>query len=290
MLSILIPIYNYDCTRLVKELHAQAIEENIPFEIICIDDASDLYKDKNRDINLLQNCRYEELETNIGRSKIRNLLAKKSTFENLLFLDCDVEILRPDYIKTYLKIATHYDIVSGGRIYTNSPPEQKEYYFHWIYGTRRETKSSNFMSNNFMLKKTLWSIVSFNEDITLYGHEDTLFQIELEKNGIYVQFIDNPVVHIGLDSDKAFLEKTRESIKNLQYLYDNNLITGTDINRFAVLKAFKKIERWKLNKLLKFFFSAVRPAFERNFSSKHPNLFFFDVYKLMYIATAGRLS
>ena len=288
MLSILIPIYNYDSTRLVKELHAQACEANIPFEIICIDDASRLYKDKNAEINLLKNCRYEELETNIGRSRIRNLLAEKSIFDNLLFLDCDVEILHPDYIKTYLKMSEHYDIISGGRIYTNSPPQQREYYFHWIYGTRRETKSSNFMSNNFMMKKALWSTVSFNEEITLYGHEDTLFQIELEKNGIQIQFIDNPVVHIGLDSDKAFLKKTRESIKNLQYLYDNKLIDDTDLNRFSVLKTFKRIEKLKLNKLLKLFFPPVRALLEKNFSSRHPNLFFFGVYKLMFLSYINR--
>ena len=140
------------------------------------------------------------------------------------------------------------------------------------------------MSNNFMMRKSLGSIVSFHEEITLYGHEDTLFQIELEKNGVYVQFIDNPVIHIGLDSAKAFLDKTRESIKNLQYLYNNKLIDNTDVNRFSVLKAFKRIEKLKLNKLLTFFFPSVRSVFERNFLSKHPNLFFFNVYKLMYLS------
>ena len=140
------------------------------------------------------------------------------------------------------------------------------------------------MSSNFMMKKTLWETVSFNEKITLYGHEDTLFQIELEKNGTDVQFIDNPVIHTGLNSNKVFLEKTRESIKNLHYLYNNKLIDNTEINRFAVLKTFKRIEKLKLNKLLKLFFPAVRAVFERNFSSKRPNLFFFSVYKLMYLS------
>ena len=40
MLSILIPTYNYDITHLVYELHKQASEAEIDFEIICLDDGS----------------------------------------------------------------------------------------------------------------------------------------------------------------------------------------------------------------------------------------------------------
>ena len=41
MLSILIPIYNFDITQLVKDLHEQAKSLEKSFEIILIDDASD---------------------------------------------------------------------------------------------------------------------------------------------------------------------------------------------------------------------------------------------------------
>ena len=40
MLSILIPIYNYNAYPLVLELHKQCLECEIEFEIICQDDAS----------------------------------------------------------------------------------------------------------------------------------------------------------------------------------------------------------------------------------------------------------
>ena len=51
MLSILIPTYNYDCYDLVKELHRQATELNIEFEIIVADDCSTINIANNKKIN-----------------------------------------------------------------------------------------------------------------------------------------------------------------------------------------------------------------------------------------------
>jgi glycosyltransferase involved in cell wall biosynthesis len=269
---------------LVRELHSQASKAEIDFEILCIDDASSLHKEENRIIKSFSHCRYIESETNLGRSKIRNLLAEEAKFNNLLFLDCDVEILHPDYIRTYLKYLEQYDIVSGRRVYSETPPLQKEYYFHWFYGVKRETKSKNFMSNNFFIKKSLWQFSKFNEDITLYGHEDTLFQVELEEKNIHIHFIANPVVHAGLDSTEAFIVKTRESVKNLMFLFDKKIITDKNIDRFSLLKAYLRIRTFKVDKLLKCLFPIVKPAFEKNFSSRHPSLFLFDIYKLMYLS------
>ena len=55
MLSILIPIYNYNVYPLVEELHKQCIECKIDFEIICIDDASTDYKPENNKMQFLSN-------------------------------------------------------------------------------------------------------------------------------------------------------------------------------------------------------------------------------------------
>ena len=40
MLSILIPTYNYDCSRLVSDLQRQAERMGIGYEVIVADDAS----------------------------------------------------------------------------------------------------------------------------------------------------------------------------------------------------------------------------------------------------------
>ena len=43
MLSILIPTYDYDCRHLVNDLHEQAEQAGIVYEIIVADDASPTY-------------------------------------------------------------------------------------------------------------------------------------------------------------------------------------------------------------------------------------------------------
>ena len=43
MLSILIPTYNYNITRLVVDLHQQALDTYVDFEIIVIEDGSTLF-------------------------------------------------------------------------------------------------------------------------------------------------------------------------------------------------------------------------------------------------------
>ena len=95
MLSILIPTYNYDCRRLVSDLYQQAEQAGIEYEIIVADDASPtyIYKEKNREINHLPNCRLIELQENVGRSRIRNRLADEALHEWILFMDCDAEVI-----------------------------------------------------------------------------------------------------------------------------------------------------------------------------------------------------
>ena len=78
MLSILIPIYNFKVVDVVLELKAQAEKLDVPFEILCFDDASSTHKDTNSTLQAEANIQYREFNRNIGRTKIRNLLVAKS--------------------------------------------------------------------------------------------------------------------------------------------------------------------------------------------------------------------
>ena len=101
MLSILIPVYNYDCSELVAALDKQAVRLNINYEILVADDASEeSFRQRNRVINERPNCRYIELSENVGRSRIRNILASEAQYGYLLFMDCDGVVVRDDFLKT----------------------------------------------------------------------------------------------------------------------------------------------------------------------------------------------
>jgi glycosyltransferase involved in cell wall biosynthesis len=77
MLSILIPVYNYSVYPLVSELQKQCLESNIQFEILCQDDASNLFKIENEKINSLENCNFSVNNLNVGRGKNINFWRKK---------------------------------------------------------------------------------------------------------------------------------------------------------------------------------------------------------------------
>ena len=89
MLSILIPIYNYDVTQLVTQLHQQATATHQPFEIITIEDGSVKHIAENDLLRDLPNVTHIVREKNIGRSAIRNQLADMAQYDYLLFIDCD---------------------------------------------------------------------------------------------------------------------------------------------------------------------------------------------------------
>ena len=111
MLSILIPIYNYNAYPLVLELHKQCLECKIEFEILCQDDASkSVLNSENEKINSLSCCSFTELKINIAHRQNRNSLANKAKFENLLFIDGDSIIIRNDYISNYISFFTHFCI------------------------------------------------------------------------------------------------------------------------------------------------------------------------------------
>lgn len=289
MLSICIPVYNYDVRSLVKNLHEQALSLQVPVEIVVLDDASaGEYQKLNRDIADFDLVRYEILPENAGRSRIRNLLASKAHYPWLIIMDCDSKTPDQNYLKRYLNETGGNWVVCGGRTYLEKPP-QNATYLHWRYGTKREVRdvvhrSQNphlsFMTNNFMVPKSIIKQIPFNENIKGYGHEDTLFGYELMKNGVPVKHIDNPLLHVGLQTNREFIEKSREGIINLAFI-NNYLDEEEDLEKMVRLLAwFKKLKRLRLCSAFAFFFSIFRSPLEKNLMGRTPSLLLFDFYKL----------
>src|SRR4051812_38329962 len=103
-LSILIPIYNFDARELVHQLLEQAGSLNTPFEIRCYDDGSSVETRKiNHELGFIKNIIYMELPANIGRSAIRNKLAKEAIYTNLILLDCDSRVVRKNFLSKYIE-------------------------------------------------------------------------------------------------------------------------------------------------------------------------------------------
>lgn len=285
MLSILIPVYNFEIGALVHDLHGQAIQAGIDFEIICFDDGSkEHFRLKNKPLDHLDYVSYHDLPENLGRSKIRNELAKVAQYESLLFMDCDSKVVSSYFIKNYIEAIEPKTLVYGGRVYNAEPPKEQALRFHWHYGTQREQVDYRerqnrpyhaFQTNNFLVPRDVFLEIQFDENLRQYGHEDTLFGFELKNRKIAMKHIDNPLEHIGLERVEVFLDKTRKGIENLKKVHQVYPFVETKL-----LIAYQRCIQFGLKYPLRFIFGMMRGNIEKKLSKDGVNLRWFDFYKL----------
>lgn len=292
MLSILIPTYNYDCTRLVRDLQFQTEHAAISYEIIVVDDASpiQIYREKNRTISSISNCRFIGLNENLGRARIRNLLADEAQYEWLLFIDCDAKVISSNFISNYL-LHTSYDIICGGLCHDNTLPSP-EVSLRYAYEKRADKRRAaqyrqkrpyeQFTPFNFMIRREVFQNIRFDERITEYGHEDTLFGIALGKQKAHICHIDNPLRHMGLESNKQFIEKTRASLRNLVTMSE------TMQGHSSLLSVHCLLSKVGLDKHIAHWFIQKEESMTHRLTGADASLRLFFIYKLGYYCALKR--
>ncbi|WP_319590561.1 glycosyltransferase family A protein [uncultured Draconibacterium sp.] len=296
MLSVNIPVYNVEVIDLVNELYNQATKLSIDFEIRVYDDGSDeIFKSLNRIVKSKANVVYKEMEKNLGRASIRNKMGAESVFDWLLFIDADSKVIKPDYLKNYLKHKTANRVLCGGTAYSKQKPADSEKLLRWTYGTKREAVSASarnqskgfiITSNNFFIAKELFNQVHFREELREYGHEDTLLGYDLYCAGVEIFHIDNPLEHTGLESAQAFLKKSCLALENLkkigEELLDGDRMFYRQVN---FLRKYSQITFIIPSRFVGRIFRKYRSKMESNLKGNRPSLFYFDLYKLGYYAS-----
>lgn len=292
MLSILIPVYNYNIVRLVNDLHLLAMETYVDFEIRVMEDGSASYLKENSSVANLKFCRYSALTHNIGRSAIRNRLADESIYEHLLFIDCDAEVNSTHFIEKYLSFCREEVVVVGGTAYDpeNNDPE---FSLRLKYGRMREACSalkreqngrySHFSSFNFLISKSIFNRIRFDESIRGYGHEDTLFGHRIAELNCEMHHIDNSLIHKGLDNNKLFIKKTEESTRNLFLLYKSNNYPFL-VNQSKLLRTYIRLDQKKLTSILALLYDLLKSAMLKKLCGADPSLKIYDLYKLLFLA------
>lgn len=266
-LSILIPIYRFDCSALLGALEAQCGAEGMEYEILTADD--------------------EQLH--LGRARIRNHLADKATGRWLLFIDCDAAVDNAAFIHRYREAANEGSpVICGGLHHADhlpSPTVSLRYRYekaadrHRSAAERSRTPYARFTPFNFLIQRDTFLSIRFNESCTGYGHEDTLFGAELERRGIAIQHIDNPLLHTGLEPNEVFLEKTREALRNLKQM--ESQLAGHS----TLLKGYRLLRRFHLQGATAWLFRHRRTQWERRLTgSLKPSLRLFQIYKTGYYA------
>lgn len=290
MISVLIPVYNYNISELVSEVHKQLSKTDYAYEILCFDDCSgnlDL-QETNKTINTLSHCKYVILKKNIGRSAIRNQLAQQAIYDWCLFLDADVMPKHSNFVECYLKtISEKTEIIYGGILYQENRVNDR-CLLRWIYGNEREAlpteqrqknKYLSFLTLSFLIHKSVFQKVCFNEDIPNLRHEDTLFSYNLKEHNIEIEHIENPVYHLGIESSETFLQKSLDSVEAIDLFVKQDLLSS---NYTKITKVYASIKNNGISKLLSAIYVKHENTFRKNLLGRKPSLKFFDLYRLIY--------
>lgn len=287
MLSILIPIYNFDVRKLVSNLYQQAQNLQIVFEIVLVDDAS-TSNDKllNQELGTtFPNVKYIELCKNIGRARIRNYLTTLAEYKYLLFMDCDSMPISQNFLSNYVNKLAPNKLLYGGRVYCADKPMDYKRILHWSYGVEREVVDAearsrhpyqSFMTNNFLIPRSIAIEHPFELSIEQYGHEDTLFGIELKNGGVQIEHLNNPLEHIDIETTTAFLGKTEKALENLANLQKEHPLKG----HVKLLDFYYTCKKWRVVWLISTVGTIFEPWIKKNLYSTRPHLRLFDFYRL----------
>lgn len=288
-LTVCIPVYNQDVTSLVYSILKQTKSEQNYVQIVIIDDHSnESFYSVNRVLS--EHVKYVYLDENIGRSKIRNKFLEYSESDYLLFIDCDSSLINEKYISSYLNYleSKKPDVLVGSSVYQSEQPK-RNFRLRWQYGTIRESENyqkrllnpnTSFKTNNFVISKKCFSKISFNEQLTGYGHEDTLFGFELNKNNIQIEHIDNPVLNGQLDTNRAFLIKTEEGLGNLLKVWEIVNFDPELLHKIRILRYYK---RYKESIWYRSFYWLFKKPVRYLLGIGFVNMYLFDFYKLGYL-------
>lgn len=293
MLSILIPTRDYTCYQLVADLHKQAEGLGIPYEILVAEDGSRSQVNiiANHKITELSHCRHLVNKENIGPANIRNMLAREAAYGWILFIDSDAQVEKADFLATYYQHIGKADVVVGGLLHQqeNHDPHrslrfqyEKQADAHRSAAERNQQPYDKFTTFNFMMRRSTFLCILFDKNCRSYGYEDALFGVELKKRGISILHIDNPLLHMGLDTNERFLEKSEQALCTLNAL-------GERMEQHSYVgKAYQRLCKYHLGGAVRAFHTLFGGLIKRNLLSVHPILLFFSLYKLGYYATLKR--
>ena len=179
MISVLIPVKNFNCSYLITELHKQGEAMDCLFEILVAEDGTDSSKlHLNAVADTLPNCRRIVKKDNIGRAAIRNLLASEAQYPGLIFIDSDAIVEKRDFLVTYAEALKEHQVVCGGLYHADRIPDSRctlRYRYEKEADRRRDavTRSkapySKFTTFNFAIDKKLFTSILFDTNIIRYG-------------------------------------------------------------------------------------------------------------------------
>jgi len=288
-LSVLIPVFNCDVTKLVWQLVEQAAAWPGPVSIDLLDDGSNAhFRLLNARVADWPLVRYQKLPRNVGRAAIRNRLAAAAQHKWLLLLDNDSLLPDAQFLARYAAVRDQAAVLIGGTCYQATPPADAARYLRWLYGRAREARPaatrhaapySQLTINNALIQADILRQFPLDERLTGYGHEDTKFGVELAAAHVSILHLDNPVLHDGLELAAVFLQKSEQAVRNLAQVYRQDGL-GTDSR---LLLTALRLRRLGLAPAARVALGTMVPALRRRLLAAAPHLRLLDLLKLFWL-------
>jgi hypothetical protein len=162
---------------------------------------------------------------NRGRAQARNRLIRCASGRYILFVDADMMPADDRFLSRYLDIARRESaaIVFGGFTTRGSAVTRQTRLHHdlseradCLPAIDRSLRGAYAVaSNNLLVRADVLARHAFDPDFTGWGWEDTEWAVRATDDGFGLIHIDNPAVHVGLDTTETVLKKYREAGMNL---------------------------------------------------------------------------
>jgi glycosyltransferase involved in cell wall biosynthesis len=291
-LALAVPVYNHQPLELLEEAYAQLQALPLATGIYLLNDGSPSpLSALEKWARSHKNVYYQRASANRGRAATRNALASWADAEYCHFLDDQAVVDQAQFWAQLWEARLEGGVVYGPAAYTPQPEPGSE--LRWRVGRHRELRCfppedpyGAFKGHHFLAHRRIWPRISFAETLRGYGHEDTLFGLELEAQAIPIKAVNLPVYNTPLDPNPLFLQKTRESLDNLRFIEAQYPQWR---HRFKLLQARKWLLKIPgLRAVLRLLWPAGRKIMEKGLLSPAAPLWLYDLYRLFYLLVAAR--
>jgi glycosyltransferase involved in cell wall biosynthesis len=258
-LSICIPLYRYDVTKLIDAL--AACKSSSLAEIVLYDDGSGdhelLAKLESHAGRVPAAVRIVSAAANRGRAVARNAAFKHARSEWLLLLDADMMPDSESFIEGYLDaIETTWEpaVVVGGYSLKAAPKDKRFALHRWqaeasecLPATKRSVAPGRYVfSSNVLVHRLVLDACPFDQRFAAWGWEDTDWGLRAQQ-WFPVRHIDNTATHMGLDTDKALIAKYAGSGQNFVLMTTRH---RDEAVKMPLYRMAKRMRRMPLRKQL----------------------------------------
>lgn len=244
-LSVLIPYYHDDPSQLLSALMAQAGPD---IEILFYDDGT---ADEAINGELQRICEAGDTPVtllfaanNIGRSHARNTLQSAAKAPWLLFLDADMMPEDDQFLARYSAAidADMSDIIFGGFTMPDQVDAQFEIHRAFSAGSdcltakERSAYGPKYVcSSNLAVRREIMDAQPFDTAFTGWGWEDSEWAARVA--GKYrLRHIDNPAVHLGLESTDTMLKRFATSGENYSIFVQRHPLLAHKLSLFKAMR------------------------------------------------------